>query len=411
MEEKILIGTLLRTQREHLKFSVEDIANKTKININILKSLEESNLTALPNKTYVKGFVRSYAKTLGILEADALDSLEETYHQLLGEPRVAEEKSQTLGSLQSENTDEAENEEMKETFNSIIQGFFNKKILLGLAAIMVLAVIGKGIGTFFSNLNDEKETVTVVSEPNSENPEPMLKPTDANILEMDASKKLANENIEAEEIKREAVEAAEKKKAEVAEAIAIANENKRKEEEATKAKAITAAAEKKKAEIAKAKVKAKPLPAGKFPFKKFYPAPVKMYDVVDSSEDANNPAILPPNIKAAMIKGKQNVYIVATKQDTWISYQTDDQAIKRFVLKQGRRVLIKGERILLFMGNFNAAKVFLNNKLVSAKSKTGVKSMIFPQSLASEYELPLFPSYKGVPYSANVYKENMVENQ
>ena len=107
----------------------------------------------------------------------------------------------------------------------------------------------------------------------------------------------------------------------------------------------------------------------------------------------------------------QNVYIVATDGDTWISYQSDDEDIKRFVLKQGRSVLIKGKTILLFMGNINISKIFLNNKLIKTYSKTGVKSIIFPESEAKDYELPLFPSYKGVPMKASVYKENMAEKE
>jgi cytoskeleton protein RodZ len=127
MEDKILIGTLLKTQREHLSYSIRDIASKTKINLNILKSLEDNDLNALPNKTYVKGFVKSYAKTVGIHQDDAMDSLELTYQEVLGIVPEKEDQPTQLGSLQSTNTEETENEEMKETFVSIAQGFFNKK--------------------------------------------------------------------------------------------------------------------------------------------------------------------------------------------------------------------------------------------------------------------------------------------
>ena len=67
----------------------------------------------------------------------------------------------------------------------------------------------------------------------------------------------------------------------------------------------------------------------------------------------------------------------------------------------------KAEEILLFMGNFNAAKIFYNNKLVEADTRTGVKSLIFPEAQAANYEFPLFPSYKGVPYRQDVYKKKM----
>ena len=150
---------------------------------------------------------------------------------------------------------------------------------------------------------------------------------------------------------------------------------------------------------------------GKFPYKKFYPAPLKMYDSLANAEANKDENLLPAKIRKSIETGKENVFIHATSGDTWISYQSDDNEIKRFVLKQGRSVLIKGNVILLFMGNINVAHIFYNNQLLKTNSKTGVKSLIFPESEASNYELPLFPAYKGVPYKASEYKANMEDKQ
>ena len=62
MENKT-IGKLLKETRTKNNIPLEDVANKTKININILRALEKENIETLPNKTYVKGFVKNYAKT------------------------------------------------------------------------------------------------------------------------------------------------------------------------------------------------------------------------------------------------------------------------------------------------------------------------------------------------------------
>ena len=59
------------------------------------------------------------------------------------------------------------------------------------------------------------------------------------------------------------------------------------------------------------------------------------------------------------------------------------------------------------MGNFNATKVFYNNELITAKTRTGVKSMIFPKEIGSEHVLPLFPTFHGVPYTSANYRANM----
>jgi hypothetical protein len=63
------------------------------------------------------------------------------------------------------------------------------------------------------------------------------------------------------------------------------------------------------------------------------------------------------------------------------------------------------------MGNFNATAVFLNNQLVTAQTRTGVKSMIFPEKNGVNFQLPLFPSVNGIPYSASEYKANMAKKQ
>jgi cytoskeleton protein RodZ len=79
MENAQTIGKLLKKARDKKKVSLEDIAEKTKININILRSLEKEDLDKLPNKTYVKGFVKNYARTVGINTDEALQCLEHTY--------------------------------------------------------------------------------------------------------------------------------------------------------------------------------------------------------------------------------------------------------------------------------------------------------------------------------------------
>ena len=159
MEESNTIGTLLRAQRETQNISIQEVAQKTKININILKSLENDDLKNLPNKTYVKGFVRNYAKTIGLDVNDASNALENTYHIKYGETAESETApvQKQLGALQADTPEETETEEIKETLLSIAQGFMNKKIIYGLGALFVVFIIGKGVVNFFSQLNVESK--------------------------------------------------------------------------------------------------------------------------------------------------------------------------------------------------------------------------------------------------------------
>ena len=64
------MGRNLRLGREGLGLSVEDVVQRTKISkVNVL-ALEAGDVEALPHPVYAKGFVRNYAKLLG-LDPDA----------------------------------------------------------------------------------------------------------------------------------------------------------------------------------------------------------------------------------------------------------------------------------------------------------------------------------------------------
>ena len=59
-------GEELRTSRERLGLSIQDVAVATKINAKVLKALEEGDRDMLPAKSFARGFIRSYAAYLKI---------------------------------------------------------------------------------------------------------------------------------------------------------------------------------------------------------------------------------------------------------------------------------------------------------------------------------------------------------
>lgn len=70
-------GQLLRAQREKQELSLQDIANRIHLDIKIIESIEKDNYEGMPAATYVKGYLRSYAKTVG---ADA-DNVVKLYNE------------------------------------------------------------------------------------------------------------------------------------------------------------------------------------------------------------------------------------------------------------------------------------------------------------------------------------------
>lgn len=56
------IGEILRDERESHRLPITELAKKTRIRVEYLQALEENNFSALPAATFVKGFIRSYAR-------------------------------------------------------------------------------------------------------------------------------------------------------------------------------------------------------------------------------------------------------------------------------------------------------------------------------------------------------------
>jgi cytoskeletal protein RodZ len=66
------VGDFFRQVRETKGLTLDEVAIKTRIHPEYLKALEESNFAKLPEQVFAKGFVRSYARSLGLDEEDAM---------------------------------------------------------------------------------------------------------------------------------------------------------------------------------------------------------------------------------------------------------------------------------------------------------------------------------------------------
>jgi cytoskeletal protein RodZ len=66
------IGRYLRTEREVRQISLEELAQTTRIPLRHLASLEDDRLDRLPGDVFVRGFLKSYAKAVGLGTEDVL---------------------------------------------------------------------------------------------------------------------------------------------------------------------------------------------------------------------------------------------------------------------------------------------------------------------------------------------------
>ncbi|MEQ1722971.1 MAG: helix-turn-helix transcriptional regulator [Pseudobdellovibrio sp.] len=66
-----ITGELLKSERVNKNLSVQDVALSLKLSSKIINAIEAGNLDSLPAKTFVRGFVKSYAQLLK-LDADVV---------------------------------------------------------------------------------------------------------------------------------------------------------------------------------------------------------------------------------------------------------------------------------------------------------------------------------------------------
>lgn len=72
VDARMSLALWLRAGRAHRGMSLEQVAKVTKIQQRILERLESGKLDGLPAEVFVRGFVRSVAKCVGLDEAEAL---------------------------------------------------------------------------------------------------------------------------------------------------------------------------------------------------------------------------------------------------------------------------------------------------------------------------------------------------
>jgi len=79
-------GTFLREERERRNISLAAMSCSTKLSVSALKFIEAGDLDDLPPDVFVRGFIRSYAKTLGISSDEPLSLLDQTLSERRRDP-------------------------------------------------------------------------------------------------------------------------------------------------------------------------------------------------------------------------------------------------------------------------------------------------------------------------------------
>jgi len=78
------LGQYLSSARELKGYDLHDAAQQTRISIQYLKALEQEDFAKLPGEVFVRGFLKNYAKFLGLPEQEVLDRYGELRHPAAG---------------------------------------------------------------------------------------------------------------------------------------------------------------------------------------------------------------------------------------------------------------------------------------------------------------------------------------
>lgn len=75
-------GESLQKERELRGITLEDISAHTKVNTRFLEAIEHNDFSVLPAKAFAKGFLRSYARMVGLDEDLVLTNFEYCHYTI-----------------------------------------------------------------------------------------------------------------------------------------------------------------------------------------------------------------------------------------------------------------------------------------------------------------------------------------
>lgn len=154
----------LKKAREQKQLSLEEAAEKTRIDEKYLAALENAEFSGLPDPLYVRGFIRRYSK---LLEIDAKPMLD-AYKKWEQEERP--EESRPVTTLPSRSSRTQESSEPKKKW---IAKWPNALLVSSIAVLLIAA----GVVTWLVLDQDSSDAETVqLEEPQTETADPEAKP-------------------------------------------------------------------------------------------------------------------------------------------------------------------------------------------------------------------------------------------
>jgi cytoskeletal protein RodZ len=341
--EGLTIGQFLKQEREKKNLSVKTISQHTKISTTKLELIEEDNFTELPSQAYIRGFVKSYAKTLNLNQDTCLELLDKAY------------------GVKKESIPEEHLEKLSDTDKPSIESFSGLPLGKIVTVVAVITAI-VGILVFVGQSRPPSEPIQEITPKSVDSDTPLA-------VSRTLTTALNNENLEEapEELQKEVEEEPEE----------VVEQDKKPKKTKEDSDQPDQSDESEVSSIDELEVNIRPFPGPTFDWDTEMPK-----SKIDE--------LLPDEAKTNAPDGEHHVFIKAVTGKTWLTYKSDDRSIRRFILSEGRDILLRGTTHRIFLGNIEAIEVFVNNRPIDIQSRTGVKSLVIPRDSYQDFSLPLF---------------------
>lgn len=158
-----MVGYTLRQERERQNLTIEDIEQGTSIRVLYIEAIENGEYDKLPGTVYTKGFIKNYAKFLG-LDADAMvKEFMGDVAELSGANKIpaAEE---TPAQIPEKKPEPQPVKQEKKNFGYSIEEKSRSSGILIIAAVVLIAVLAGGIWSWLSGSDGEVAKVDTPTE-------------------------------------------------------------------------------------------------------------------------------------------------------------------------------------------------------------------------------------------------------
>ena len=152
-----ITGELLKSERIKKDLKTQDVAYALKLNNKTIQAIEAGDLENLPSKTFIRGFVKSYAEYLKLDSNTVLKQFQEEMGSTSPVPRVPPPQSESK-KVDSAKVTEKAYKEVEANLSPDTAPSLNRKnlFIFGLVALLIVAIAG--VNSLISKYQKEATT-------------------------------------------------------------------------------------------------------------------------------------------------------------------------------------------------------------------------------------------------------------